>query len=143
MRAILLGLALVTASPVAFATPNAPPTLPHTDGLDTREGKLSDARIIAAYKAYQLVVDRWKQGAARLDDVYVWSRRIRESELENEPLQHRDTDDAYLGHLIRMRELEAEVTALHRKGLASAMDVAAVTYYRSEAEFNYQDKRVM
>ena len=144
MRALLVALALVLVSPlVARADPPAPPApLPSTDGLDTTASRLSDARIAAAHKAFELVRDRWQHGAARLDDVYLWSMRVLDAELQREPINRRDTDTSYKDHIERMHHLETAVLALHKHGLATAADVAAAAFYRSEADFLFEEYRI-
>jgi hypothetical protein len=141
MRAILLtlALALATLSPqLAGADSVANP-----DGLDTPQSRLSDARIGAAHHAFDLARDRWQRSAGRPDDVYLWSHRVLESELDREPKARIDSDKAYKDHLTRMQGLEAAVTALHNKGLVTDADVAAAAYYRAEAEFLFENYRIM
>jgi hypothetical protein len=136
MRALLFGLAL------AFSLPAAADPAPNPDGLDTPQSRLSDVHMAAAHKAYEVALERWKHGSARLDDVYRWSVRVRDSELEREPIARRDTDRTYSDHLKRMRDVEATVAALHRKGVASAEDVVDAAFYRAEAEFTFENKRI-
>ncbi len=106
------------------------------------EARLSDARIDAAHKAFDVVNARWKAGSAPLDDVYVWSTRIRDSELDIQPQNRLDHDAVLRAHAERMLQLEQLVLQRFRRGLASAADVVAAAYYRAEADFRYANERI-
>jgi hypothetical protein len=139
MRALLIAaVALATLSPqLGHADPAA-----SNDGLDTPQSKLSDARIAAAHHAFDVVNARWKSGGGRIDDVYLWSRRILEAELDREPIARRDSDQSYRDNETRMQSLDTAAVTLHGKGVVSDVDLAAADYYRAEAVFLFENNRI-
>ncbi len=136
MRTFLVALAIAMSSfqMPARATPAEWANMP--------EARLSDARIDAAHKAFDVVYARWKAGSAPLDDVYVWSTRIRDSELDIQPRNRLDHDAVLRAHAERMQQLEKLVLQRYKRGLASGADVAATTYYRAEADFRFANERI-
>ncbi len=136
MRAFLVALTIAMSSfqVSAGATPAEYANMP--------EARLSDARIEAAHKAFDLVYARWKAGSAPLDDVYVWSTRIRDSELDIQPMNRLDHDAVLRAHAERMQQLEKLVLQRSNRGLASAADVGAAAYYRAEADSRFANERI-
>jgi hypothetical protein len=133
MRTILLALALAASSP-AFAAPSSNPY------VGTPEYKLASARVAAVRKAYAAVLASWKQGQAKVDDLYVWSVRVLEAERDH--TVQLDNDQSLKDHVKRIQDLEAIVKARFDKGMASSADVAVVTYYRLDAELRYMYERI-
>jgi hypothetical protein len=129
MRNLILALALTTA-----ATAGAAPSTNPYEG--TIEATIAGERLDAAHKAYDGMLARWKRGQAKLDDVYAWSVRWLDAELE--PTVGADTDQALKDHAQRMHDLEAAVIAQSKRGTASSVDVELARYYRVDADFRVQ-----
>jgi len=116
-----VGLALAAAAQVFVAradTTSAPP-----------RAQIIKTRIDAASKVYALVAAQHSAGTAKVEEVYLWSRRWFEAAQGSKP-----SGQAAKEHLARMRALEKAVKANVQSGMASKADEFAVSYYISEAE---------
>jgi hypothetical protein len=109
-------------------------TAAHADNpyAGTPEAKLAEARLDAAHKSYDGLVARWKRGQATLDEVFAWSVRWLDAELE--PTVGADIDRALRDHAKRMHDVETVVAAQYKRGLATSADVAMTAYYRLDAD---------
>jgi hypothetical protein len=75
---------------------------------------------------------RWKEyeaGKAKAEDVYVWSRRVLDAELEGGKAGAREA------HLKRMAELEQMAKARYDAGQVTVVEWKGARFYRAEAEF--------
>ena len=116
MRPLLLVIALAISTSAA-AAPTA--------------AQLAADRVAAASKAYAAVVARLD--VIQPEDIYRWSMRWLDAQLDD-PATGKAVPQAFADHAKRMIDLEASVQAGYQKGLKPAFDLAAVTYYKLEAE---------
>ncbi len=116
MRTLLIVIALVLSTSAA-AAPTA--------------AQLAADRVAAASKAYAAVVARLD--VIQPEDIYRWSVRWLDAQLDD-PATGKAVPQAFADHAKRMIDLEAQVQAGYQKGLKPAFDLAAVSYYKLEAE---------
>jgi hypothetical protein len=113
-------------------------------GAAAQEGGPGDAKQMAlkkellesARKVYELEMQRVRFGAGevmRADDVYLWSRRWLEAQVDLAANKDKRVE-AHREHLDRMKALDAKTKALVGAGKASPGEAAAATYYRTQAE---------
>jgi hypothetical protein len=139
---LMLGAALAVAStPIlerfAARLVAAPPSQAAEKAPAAAEVKSAEALLEAAKTAYEGYGQRARfdpsEAANDPERFYRWSRRWLEAErLLGDTKQKRLA--AYTGHLERMRTLEAARQEAVKHGLASKVDLAAVRFYRVEAE---------
>jgi hypothetical protein len=89
----------------------------------------------AARDAYQAVTASYEAGTGKLDDVYLWSKRWMQAEIDSGPAG--DAKKFYGEHQQRMQQLNAVVSAKHRVGAVGGEGelFTAVTFYLAEADF--------
>ena len=116
MRTLLVVIALAFSTSVAAA-----PTVT----------QLAADRVAAAAKAYTSIVARLD--VVQPEDIYRWSVRWLDAQLDD-PATGKAIPQAFADHAKRMTELEAHVQEGYQKGLKPAFDLAAVNYYKLEAE---------
>ena len=85
----------------------------------------------SAYDIHRLLYQR--NVGATAEDLYVWSKRCMTAERDLNPAVE-DATKAIKAHLERMEELAATAKARHEAARATAADVVAARYYRTEAE---------
>jgi len=95
------------------------------DATPVPEASAVAARAEAVYRDAS---ERHRAGLAELDTVYRWSLRWRDAQADGEP------DAAHLGHIARMQELSARVSALVEQGAAPARDADAAAFYLLAAQ---------
>jgi hypothetical protein len=122
---LLLVCGLRLATPAA-----ADDKAPQAEDLKARQALLE-----AAKTAYQGYTNRFQIEPTRDDAevMYRWSRRWLEAEHSLANAKDKRVA-AYAGHLERMRTLEEVREKLVKDGFASKVDLAAVRFYRLEAE---------
>ncbi len=81
-------------------------------------------RAASARRAYELASSRYSTGAGVLNDVAEWSLRWAEA----------DPGEGKRGHLERRAGLLEQVQSRYEAGTVGAIDVAAATYWRADAE---------
>jgi hypothetical protein len=95
---------------------------------------LAEARVNSARKAYEETVKLYREGRIRdVDRVYLWSQRWLDAERD---LNSKKADQvaAVEAHWKRMKKLEESFQSRYKVGAAAAIELAAVEYYRVEAE---------
>jgi hypothetical protein len=109
---------------------------------EDREAKANaKARMQAAQTVYRGAVARWKLGPGPgesssgdfAEKLYRWSRRWMEAQTEASD-RKADQSTAAEDHLARMRDLEKIAREQLKRKLIAAVDVAAVEFYRLQAE---------
>jgi hypothetical protein len=96
---------------------------------------LARARIEAAHRAYQEALDLYREGRSRdVDRIYLWSVRWLEAE-RDAAARPADQLPAWEAHTKRMKQLDDLVRGRFRAGVAAAVELPAVEYYRKEADF--------
>ncbi|GMU23345.1 MAG: hypothetical protein AMXMBFR13_34240 [Phycisphaerae bacterium] len=102
-----------------------------------REPALSPQRKrLAAAQHWHELLARVRQASTFSVDPetrYLWSRRLMESEIGVKS-DASSRSAAITAHVERMKALEAEAEAGHRQGTLPALEKAATSYYRAEAE---------
>jgi hypothetical protein len=107
-------------------------------GVDARS---SEPLLEAAKTVYNGLIERWKIETPRnmpeldwdLEMLYRWSQRWLDAERALAKTKDKRVG-AYVGHVERMRTWEAFIKRAAQGGAASKLEVAAVTFYRVEAE---------
>lgn len=90
--------------------------------------KLRQEKLEAAATTFE---GRWREyeaGKAKTEDVYVWSRRVLEAELEGGKAGAREA------HLKRMAGLEQMAKARYDAGQVGIVEWGGARFYRAEAE---------
>jgi RND family efflux transporter MFP subunit len=121
---------VVRVGPGEKPKPEEPPA---KEGGDVK--KLTQARLEAARKTYEMLLQRYKNATDRLDTekMYQWSRRWMEAGRDLASKQD-ERVAAVQAHLDRMKDLERLATALSKAGQGLMSDVSAAEFYRTEAE---------
>jgi hypothetical protein len=88
-----------------------------------------------ARQAYQTYEVMYAADRATPEDLYRWSRRLMEAELEGDPTNNQPAED----HWNRMRALQRQISALNAAGRAGGEEhyMAAANYYVAEAAADY------
>jgi hypothetical protein len=98
------------------------------DEPQTDEGALALAK--AARSAFDATYSQYETDNATAEDVYRWSRRLMETELQGDR-----KGTAIADHLARMRGLQELVAVRHKKGVSGGENATyhAATYFLTEA----------
>jgi hypothetical protein len=125
LTAGLTGLLLINPLLVSGASAGeGPPTL----------ASLAKARADAARRAYQESDKLYREGRSRdVDRIYLWSQRWLDAEREAAPGE-KEKISAFEAHFRRMRQLENLIRNRYNSGVAAAIELPAVEFYRLEAE---------
>ncbi|MEX2138622.1 MAG: M56 family metallopeptidase [Pirellulales bacterium] len=103
--------------------------------LNSKRAEKQKAMINAARRTYEAFDELFKAGTTTYEPLYVWSSKIRSSELRAADSRQQVTQ-ASQEHLHRMRKLHDKVAALGRQGAkgGEAEKFAATQFYVAEAE---------
>jgi hypothetical protein len=99
-------------------------------------------RLDAVRRAYKESYDLYREGRTRdVDRIYRWSKRWLEAEREVTTTQSEQIA-ALEGHWRRMKQLEDLMRNLSKAGVTAVVELAAVEYYRLDAEVALSKARV-
>ncbi len=121
-------LLVLAAAPLAFHGP--------VHGGPGDAAANAKARMEAARKVYEGSLRWYREGPVQPLDpekLYQWSRRWLEAQ-QDLATKKEDRVAAAKAHLTRMQALERITRLMHKGGSVRAFDVAAVEFYRLEAE---------
>ena len=126
-------IALILTAPAALWPSVAP-------AGDARTS-LKEARVNAARRAYQEAILLYREGRSRdVDRIYLWSQRWLAAQ-RGASGRTGDRVAACEAHWKRMQQLEDSVRKRYRAGVAAPIELAAVEFYRTEAELGLADAK--
>ena len=111
-----------------------------TRGADPKNDpgrEIGRLRFEAAQKAFDLSMRSFSQGEIDLEDIYRWSIRVLNSQLDIASME-KDRTTAYSDHLSRIKILKESMSKQqkkHPKWCCTNLDMAAIEYYHQEARF--------
>jgi hypothetical protein len=102
--------------------------------MEKRRWELGQARLDATARTYQIRSQLFDSGEIVMTEVYLWSVKLMEAERDlcYTPFGRRA---AYVGHLERMKGLQADTNKLLLKGERPLWALLEVDTYVAEAEF--------
>jgi hypothetical protein len=95
---------------------------------------LSERRLRAASKQFDLIWGYYRQSRVSVLDVYIWSRLLLDAQREADRTPA-GRIEACSQHLERMKRLDALLQRVKRFGFIYSSDLGSAEYFRVEAEY--------